>query len=495
MDWLASYQDSTDTALRVMASRPVEAEPPKPKHSAWSAVPRAVASAATEIGGNIIDTAAAYGQVAAASGGLTPGFDPDQTKNRAASVEAMDKLKTEGIDWRTEESQTQYAYARDLRPDPVTAGHAENLVFGLTRGLTKAIGAATTLGPVAGALAFGGSEGMTDADSMAAQGVDLATRTKVGAVSAAMNAAGVALPVAGKTLAQTAVLVAVGGPLSFMTQQQATRSILEAADYHDIAKQYDPLDPVGLTVATLVPAGFAAVARAGARSSAKTPDIVPTRDDIDAAMVHNLTTLRDVHESVSAEIASNGNSGITLGEPAKITWQSGKYTFTETRTYEHRADDGRISRTTIDEAGNSKKEWLIVKEDGTELWAEAAGNKDDYAKVTPDQAQKIANEDLPANRTETSLPAVDQVSQPKPAKPAEDVTPDAYRARVDQLAKEQPDLVSRLDDAGQPVKLADELAAVRKAAQEGTDTEFGALDAPLLKVAAECALATGTAAL
>jgi hypothetical protein len=52
-----------------------------------------------------------------------------------------------------------------------------------------------------------------------------------------------------------------------------------------------------------------------------------------------------------------------------------------------------------------------------------------------------------------------------------------------------------MDDAGQPVRLADELAAVRKAAQEGTETEFGALDAPLLKVAAECALATGTAAL
>jgi hypothetical protein len=419
MGLLDAYADSTETALNVMAARPVEAEPPKPKHSAWSAIPRAVASAATEIGGNIIDTAAAYGQVAAASGGLTPGFDPDQQKNRAASVEAMGKLKTEGIDWRTEESQTQYAYARDLRPDPVTAGHAENLVFGLTRGLTKAVGAAVALGPIGGAAAFGGSEGMTDADALAAQGVDLATRTKVGAVSAAMNAAGVALPVAGKTLAQTAGLVAVGGPLSFMTQQQATRSILEAADYHDIAKQYDPLDPVGLTVATLVPAGFAAAARAGARGAAKpnakpadaapeakATEIVPTRDDIDAAMVHNLTTLRDVHDSVSAEIAA-----------------------------------------------------------------------------------RPADEALPTMRQEAQ-PVVDQA-----AKPAEPDTPDAYRARVEQLATEQPDLIARMDDAGQPVRLADELAAVRKAAQEGTETEFGALDAPLLKVAAECALATGTAAL
>ncbi len=410
MGLLDAYADSTENVLNVMAARPVEPEPPKPKHSAWSAVPRGVAAAAVEVGGNVIDAGTAIGQLAAA----------------ATNENARKMLEEEGFDLRTEASQVQYSYARDLRPDPLTAGTAENLVFGLTRGLTKAVPAALAFGPIGGAAAFGVSEGLTDADNLAAQGVDKATRTKVGMVSAGVNAVGVALPVAGKTLATTVGLVAVGGPLSFMTQQQATRSILEAADYHDIAKQYDPLDPVGLTVATLVPAGFAAAARAGARGAAKpletgtkapetapetvpqTPDIVPTRDDIDAAMVHNLTTLRDVHEAVSAEIAARP------------------------------ADDA-----------------------------------------------------VPAMRQE---PVADQAA-PQPAKPAEPDTPDAYRAKVEQLATEQPDLVARLDDAGQPVRLADELDAVRKAAQEGTETEFGALDAPLLKVAAECALATGTAAL
>lgn len=75
----------------------------------------------------------------------------------------------------------------------------------------------------------------------------------------------------------------------------------------------------------------------------------------------------------------------------------------------------------------------------------------------------------------------------------QDATPDAYRARVEALTKEQPDLIARLDDAGQPVRLADELAAIKKQAQEGTDTEFGALDAPLLKTAIECALSMGAA--
>lgn len=475
MSLLDAYADSTETALNVMASRPVEAEPPKPKHSAWSAIPRGVAAAAVEVGGNVIDAGTMIGQAAAA----------------AVNENAAKMLREEGYDLRTEASQVQYSYARDLRPDPLTAGTAENLVFGLTRGLTKAVPAALAFGPYGGAAAFGVSEGLTDADNLAAQGVDKATRTKVGAVSAAVNAAGVALPVVGKTLAQTAALVAVGGPLSFITQQQATRSILEAADYHDIAKQYDPLDPVGLTVATLVPAGFAASARAGARVAAKpletgtkAPEIVPTRDDIDAAMVHNLTTLRDVHEAVSAEIAARqadpalqsveafAADSLNKAREAINKERLDMQTIAEGRLTDHQKALPVSQRMTADEARARLTEL-------DQMDADAA------VKYAPDNPVVAAAFDMHSKRQ-----AMD--AQPKPV---EDVTPDAYRARVEQLVTEQPDLVARLDEAGQPVRLADELAAVRKAAQEGTDTEFGALDAPLLKVAAECALATGTAAL
>lgn len=569
MGLLDAYADSTENVLNVMAARPVDPEPAKPKHSAWSAIPRAVASAATEIGGNIIDTAAAYGQVAAASGGLTPGFDPDQTKNRAASVEAMDKLKTEGIDWRTEESQTQYAYARDLRPDPVTAGHAENLVFGLTRGLTKAIGAATTLGPVAGALAFGGSEGMTDADALAAQGVDLATRTKVGLVTGAVNAAGVALPVAGNTLAKTAGLVAVGGPVSFITQQLATREILKDADYHAIAQQYDPLDPVGLAVATLVPAGFAAAARRGARSGAKAPDIVPTRDDIDAAMVHNLTATRDAYEATPPEkfaaelwrgpVTENPNFKAWFGDSKVVDEQGAPMVVYHGTRSDVQSFDGfqpgsntgaassRLGVFLTDTVSGERAGWMAR---GAEVWAaDRSGSYEGGGNVMPvyvaakriydaqfSEMGKAHSDPAAADALRARLMAegydairfkeggetwivafrpeqiksaignsgkfdpnsgslTDRIEPTAAAKPAEDVTPEIYRARVEQLATEQPDLVARLDDAGQPVRLADELEAVRKAAQEGTDTEFGALDAPLLQVAAECALATGTAAL
>jgi hypothetical protein len=338
--------------------------------------------------------------VAASVGGITPGFDAQN--NRQQSLDAMDTLKTEGINWRTDEGQQAYRFGADLRPDPQTAGTAENLVFSLTKGLTKAIGAAATLGPIAGAAAFGGSEGMTASEDLAVQGVDQETRTKVGLVTAGFNAAGVALPVAGQTLKQTAGLVVTGGPLSFMAQQQATRSILENADYGEIAKQYDPLDPVGLTVSTLLPAGFAAYAKRGGFGK---PAV--SQEAVDAAMVQNLTAVRDLHESVFP-----GEKPITDFEPPK--------------------------------------------------------------QSAPDPAVKDSLTTQQAANTET---------------------PDAYASRVDQLLKDQPEIVARLDDAGQPVKLADELEVIKKQAQEGTDTEFGALDAPLLKVAAECALAIGAVGL
>lgn len=410
MGLLDSYQDSTDTALTVMASRPIEPEAPKPKHSAWSTPFRAVAAGAAEVAGNVMDTAGAFGQVVAATGGIGPGIDPDARKNRQASIEAMDTLKRDGINWRTDEAKQAYQFGANLRPDPLTAGAAENIIFGITKGLTKAIGAAATLGPVGGATIFGASEGMTTAEDLANQGVDQATRTKVGVVSAGVNALGLALPVAGKTLTQTAGLVVAGGPGSFVTQQLATREILRNANYKELSDQYDPLDPVGLAVSTLLPAGFAAYAKRGGFATRPAAGAAVTPDAIDAAMVHNLTTLRDIH-----------------------------------------------------------------------------------SELAPDPAVKPIS-DIPAREAKTDNPVMEQDQSLADTSVVSDGnSPDPYRAKVEALAAEQPDLIARLDDSGQPVKLTDELAAIKKQAQEGTDTEFGALDAPLLKIAAECALSIGTA--
>ena len=507
MGILDAYQDSTDTALRVMATQPLTPEPVTPKHSTWSAPFRAVAAGAAEVAGNVMDTAGAFGQVSAAAGGLTPGFDPDAAKNRNATVEAFDKLKTDGINWRTDEAQQAYKFGADLRPDPLTAGTAENIVFGLTKGLTKAIGAAATLGPVGGAAAFGVSEGLTTAEDLANQGVDQQTRSKVGAVTGAMSAAGVVLPVAGKTLAQTAGLVLVGGPASFMAQQQATRSILENANYGEIAKQYDPLDPVGLTVATLLPAGFAAYAKRGGfgvkpgpvadgqpvADNAPEPQgaVMPaTQESIDAAMVQNLTVARDDHSSSINRIWLKPIDDSFIDDPFNVDPNSRAYTIGTVQAIDEAINlvgEKRFSELALPRSEKQATDTLYFDQAQR---VEMVGRKivDFYEKNPPpkfDEAPPTA-----------PLPAVKDslTTQTDAAKPAtQDIAPDAYAARVEALTKDQPDLIARLDEAGQPVKLADELAAIKKQAQEGTDTEFGALDAPLLKTAIECALSLGAA--
>lgn len=403
MGLLDAYQESTDRALTVMAARPIDPEPPAPKHSAWSAIPRAVAGAFTEAAGNILDVASAYGQVAAATGVNANPLIPDSPEDRKQRLEAFDKLKSEGIDWQPDISRANYQAAHDLRPDPLTAGTAENIVFGLTKGLTKGIVGGMVSGPLAGAGAFGVSEGMTTAEDLAAQGVDPATRTKVGAVTGALSAAGMALPVAGNTLAQTAGLVLAGGPASFVAQQMATRKILEGADYGKLAQQYDPLDPVGLALSFMLPAGFAAFVKAGAIKAAFTkPAKVPgdvhvptsTQEHVDAAMVHNLTTLADA-------------------APERV-----------------QADMARVVEAVRSEP--------------------AASHKDPHIASVLDRAEA--------------------------------------------LKTQQPDMPVALKEDGTPVKLSEELDAIRRHAREGTDATFGADDAPLLKVAADCLLSMGAAA-
>lgn len=416
MGMLDAYADDTATTLQAMQERPVMPEPPKPKHSAWTAIPRALAAAGAEVVGNVSDVLDAFGQTAAATGGMGAGIrTPDEKRDQQAD-DAFRKLTTEGIDWRSEDSRAAYAFGRDLRPDPLTAGTAEQAIFGITKSVSKAVGSALTLGPIGGAVGFGVSEGMTAAEDLADLGVDAETRFKVGGITAGMGTVGALLPVAGSTTAKTVALVLGGGPASFMAQQAAISSVLENADYGELAAQYDPLDPLGLTIATLVPAAFGTAARLGARRAGSPPA------DVDAAMTHNLTAMQDLRAAVDD----------VTGQPSPDV-----------------------------QAGT----------------------------VVPDgpPARQPDAPDVPR-------PAPDAQPAGQQADAANDA-PDAVAARVKQVLDEQPDLVARVDDDGKPVKWADELEAVRREAQEGTDDALGAMDAPLLQVAAECALATGTAGL
>ncbi len=213
---------------------------------------------------------------------------------------------------------------RSLRPDPITAGAAENVVYGLSSVLSQAIPASIVGGPLAGAAVVGAGEGAAATDDLQRAKVDDATAAKAGLLAGGAAALGVVLPVAGSTLARTGMLYLAGGPGAFMAQQAATRAILERANYADLAKQYDPLDPTGLVVSALFPLPFtgygawhnlkaapkpapkgenkpvAGDQAPGAPMAAEPPARTSTADEVDAALVHNLTLQQDAHEAALA---------------------------------------------------------------------------------------------------------------------------------------------------------------------------------------------------
>lgn len=303
------YQSDTDAAINDLIARPLPPKPQPTKFSAWrttTAAPRGVAAGAAESTGFVSDVLGAFGQVAGAYPEIMGG--PVSDEQRKQADQQRDKLLNKGLDYSSEGGDLFRGVAKSYMPDPATAHAAEQTVFGLTRFGSKAVGYSLAAGPVVGAGLVGADEGMTAADALRLEGVDEATRTKIGAISAVSATAGVALPIAGKTIAQTVGLVAVGGPGAFMAQQAATRQVLQDAGYDHLSSQYDPLDPVGLAVSTLVPAGFGAFALRGARaraaekakplaSDAAAPEQVaatperarPTPEQVDAARVEMLT--------------------------------------------------------------------------------------------------------------------------------------------------------------------------------------------------------------
>jgi len=271
------FQAGTDKVLDDRVTRPLAAPVPQRSFGAnlWgmiSAAPKGVGAGANESAGFFSDILGAYAEVQAGYGAqLDPSLmlDPKAAAaTREAGAGARARIQS-GEAFSTELGTGFRATARSFAPDPQTAGTAEQLLFGLTRFGSKAIGYSLAGGGIPGAVMLGTDEGMTEADRLKAQGVDIETRTKVGAIAGAVAGVSVALPAAGSTLRTTAGLVAVGGPGGFIAQQAASKAILEHAGYDRLADQYDPFDPVGLAVSTLVPAGFGALAMRGARAAPK----------------------------------------------------------------------------------------------------------------------------------------------------------------------------------------------------------------------------------
>ncbi|QII84263.1 hypothetical protein G3T20_05830 [Bordetella hinzii] len=235
----------------------------------------------------------AYGKAAAYRDAAT---DPMILAGRPAPD--PDKLKAETID-RIGDNQlgpALRAEAKKYTPDPLATGTAGQIVFGVGTSLAKA-GAYSLTGPAAPVL-FGLDVGVNRADELKDQGVDATTANLAGVVSGVTGAVGLKLPAAmGATRLQSAAIGAVTNPVLNVAEVGGIRLMLQHADYDKIAQQYQPFDPLNLTVAAIVGAGFGAGFHSGRAKAptGETPPAAPilTPDEHAAALTLHEAQTRD----------------------------------------------------------------------------------------------------------------------------------------------------------------------------------------------------------
>ncbi|AZY52833.1 hypothetical protein [Bordetella avium] len=235
----------------------------------------------------------AYGKAAAFRDAAT---DPMILAGRPAPD--PDKLKAETID-RIGDNQlgpALRAEAKKYTPDPAATGVAGQIVFGVGTSLAKA-GAYSLTGPAAPVL-FGADVGVNRADELKDQGVDATTANLAGVVSGVTAGVGLKVPAAlGASRLQSAAIGAVINPALNVAEVGGIRLMLQHADYDKIAQQYQPFDPVNLTMAAIVGAGFGAGFHPG-RAKAPTGETAPpvptlTPDEHAAALTLHEAQTRD----------------------------------------------------------------------------------------------------------------------------------------------------------------------------------------------------------
>ncbi|MEX3628264.1 MAG: zeta toxin family protein [Burkholderia sp.] len=243
----------------------------------------------------------------------------------------MDKLKAETID-QIGNNQLGVALreeAKKYTPDPLATGAAGQIVFGVGTSLAKA-GAYSLTGPAAPVL-FGADVGVNRADELKDQGVDATTANTAGLVSGVAGAVGMKLPAAmGATRLQSAAIGAVTNPALNVAEVGGIRAILQHADYDKIAQQYQPFDPLNLTVAAIVGAGFGAGFHTGraklpageAPAPTLTPDEHAAALTMHEAQTRDGDTLTQPGDIAAANAAKDGQDlarqQLDNGEPVNV---------------------------------------------------------------------------------------------------------------------------------------------------------------------------------
>lgn len=231
------------------------------------AVGRGVAQGGTALFGAASDLAAGLSQTYVDPDTLT--LNPQAQTDADKQINAAIAKQRAGHLFESPLGTRAYDLSDTFKPDPTRTTAIDQTVQGVMSGLTQIVPTAVLGGPLAGAAIGGTSIGMSRAEDLKRQGVDVGTRTAVGAVEGAITAAGAVLPVAGTTVARTAGLVAAGGPGAAIAQATIEKAILRNADYDHLADQIDPLDPVNIAASTLMAGAFAGAHTAGTARAAR----------------------------------------------------------------------------------------------------------------------------------------------------------------------------------------------------------------------------------
>ncbi|HEP6279549.1 TPA: lytic transglycosylase domain-containing protein [Burkholderia vietnamiensis] len=266
------YADQTASFLRGQNQIDVPEPRSYPSTSLTSiaqAVGRGVGQGGSALFGAAADLAAGLSQIFVDPDTLT--LNPQAQADADKQVNAAIAKQRAGHLFESPLGTRAYDLSDTFKPDPTRTTAIDQTVQGVMSGLTQIVPAAVLGGPLAGAAVGGTSIGMSRAEDLKRQGVDVGTRTAVGAVEGAITGVGAVLPVAGSTLPRTIGLVAAGGPGAAIAQAGIEKAILRNANYDHLADQIDPLDPVNLAAATLMAGTFAgvhtAVSARGARQA------------------------------------------------------------------------------------------------------------------------------------------------------------------------------------------------------------------------------------
>ena len=416
----ALYQDDTDRALSLEAEAPRTV--PKKEPGAFSGFGRALVTAvpaagieAARAGVSLLD---AYGQAAAFRDG-------------APKAESVDRM----FEQQSETSRQLGEAARSFGPDPATSGAAAQVVHGFVKFGSKAAAYALTTGPFA-PLLFGVDEGVNEGLRLADRGVDTGTALGVGLTHGAASSAAIALPLIGKTAAQTAGLVVAGGPGAFIAERAVSQRILESAGYDRIAAEYDPFDVTGLLVSTLGPGVLGAAgyglraARRGRAGGAEPPPTgrpaeeptVPREavdpEVVDAARVRTLDGVAEdarlgragdpIAEAVHGDAMARAEAAIREGRPVDVAAAVARDPLAldglRARGLELFGDAARVSDPSkFREIENSAPP--PVEPVGSSLAPEAAARGGDASAAVPPQAGEIGPPGAPDAPAGTDTPS------------------------------------------------------------------------------------------